>query len=379
MAKSMLSRHSLHRSVDLTPAHRAAMQKATAELIRTAPAPTGAPTNEFPLKTVSFLSNFDAYIDISYPGAAQGFSVELMVDSGNSVLIVPRWEDIQAIPGYQNKYQVLGQATEPWSCPANVVRGPIELIGSNGLPLVIPNCIFYACTGNPPKGGDRTANFGTGCLNPWTASAWNTPPNIGVTMQAPLSYTQYPVVEFDYEASANVMPGGAGTAMATNSILRLHSAVPPGYRLFDLVPGIVWMSLIPKSLSIAGTPTQWPGPASGIAMVDTGGGPVFLSDPDGYVYSKTWPDGVANPDLPHSANCHSTEASIGVEIGDRRESYSYTIDDKLPQAAQGLTLVMCERNEYMMDQRGMNIGGISALVNYILIDFANHRVGRKPK
>jgi hypothetical protein len=33
----------------------------------------------------------------------------------------------------------------------------------------------------------------------------------------------------------------------------------------------------------------------------------------------------------------------------------------------------------MMGELGMNIGGISALVNTILIDYAQSRVGLKPK
>jgi hypothetical protein len=78
--------------------------------------------------------------------------------------------------------------------------------------------------------------------------------------------------------------------------------------------------------------------------------------------------------------CESTQASIGVSIGDANASYAYAVNETLfPPAAEGLTLVMCEQNQYMMGERGMNIGGISALVNYILIDFASYRVGLKAK
>jgi hypothetical protein len=380
------SRHSLHQSVDLTPEHRAAIQRAATQLVRSAPAVAfaaaeAAPTNEFLLTTVSLSLNFDAYLSASFPGAPQGFSVQLLVDSGNSTLIIPRWEDIQSIPGYQNSYQVLGHASEPWGCSANVVQGPIELISSNGLPLIIENCVFYACTGDPPSGAPRTANFGVGCLNPWGASGWNTPGNIGVTMQSPLSYCDLPYAEFDYATAPQVIAGGASPAMATNSVLRLYSAAPSGYSMFDIIANCEWMSVLPKSLSIAGTSTPWPGPASGLAMVDTGGGPIFLSDPDGYICSTQWPDDVANPDwAAGSVSCQSIDAAVGVELGDATSSYFYTVNDaSFPPAAQGLTLVMCEQNEFMMGQRGMNIGGISALVNYILIDFANQRVGFKPK
>ena len=78
--------------------------------------------------------------------------------------------------------------------------------------------------------------------------------------------------------------------------------------------------------------------------------------------------------------CESTRAAVSVSLGDTTGSYSYTIDDNfLPIATRGITLVMCRKNNYMMGQRGMNIGGISALVNYILIDYANARVGLKAK
>jgi hypothetical protein len=71
---------------------------------------------------------------------------------------------------------------------------------------------------------------------------------------------------------------------------------------------------------------------------------------------------------------------LGVSIGDAAGSYAYVIDNStFPIPAQGLTLVMCENNAYMMNQQGMNIGGISALVNSILIDFKNNKVGFKTR
>jgi hypothetical protein len=61
-------------------------------------------------------------------------------------------------------------------------------------------------------------------------------------------------------------------------------------------------------------------------------------------------------------------------------SYKYKIHTRdLPPTVQGLTLVMCKVNQFMMDQQGMNTGGISALFNYLLVDYANARVGLKPK
>src|SRR6202167_2982100 len=99
---------------------------------------------EFPLTTVSLNSNFDAYINIFFKDAPPTSAVQLLVDSGNSVLIVPRWEDIEALPNSQVNYQILGQSPEPWGCPANVVRGPINLRSASGETYTLEGCVFYA-------------------------------------------------------------------------------------------------------------------------------------------------------------------------------------------------------------------------------------------
>jgi len=116
-------------------------------------------------------------------------------------------------------------------------------------------------------------------------------------------------------------------------------------------------------------------------MVDTGGGPVFLSDPNQYVCTSTWPNPVSNPAWASSSDTReSTSNAITVSLGDGAGAFTYTIDpSQFPLPTRGLTLVMCKRNEYMRGQQGMNIGGISALVNQILIDYAQARVGLKLK
>ncbi|MFX9246852.1 hypothetical protein ABTN73_20460, partial [Acinetobacter baumannii] len=70
---------------------------------------------------------------------------------------------------------------------------------------------------------------------------------------------------------------------------------------------------------------------------------------------------------PGSMQCQSTFDQITLEVGDDNGSYSYTIDTShLPASVQGLTLVMCEKCFFMMDQDGMNVGGITALFNDIV-------------
>jgi hypothetical protein len=259
----------------------------------------------------------------------------------------------------------------------------VSLSTTAGATFVLDNCVFYACTADPPAGGDRTANFGAGCLSPWSASGWNTPDGVNVTLQAPLSYnTAYPFAVFDYASAATIQGAPNVTQVVGGSSLVLSKTLPPGYTVFDILPQLEWMSVRPIVLSIGDTKTQWPGTiAAPIAVIDTGGGPVFLSDPNGYVYNTAWPDPVPNPDWTSSSDsCESTGDEIALTLGNGASSFSYTIDPSLfPRAMQGLTLVMCKANFYMMRQQGMNIGGISALVNRILIDYVGRRVGFQSK
>ena len=374
------SPHSLHGSIVTHDHHKeavrsqvqaiAAQQQARREL-----APAAAPPDSvsIPLTTVSLNSNFDAWINITFPGGSDT-PTQLLVDSGNSMLIVPRYEDIEGLPGYT----VLGSANEPWGSPANVVKGPIAIPTSDGGVYTLEDCVFYACTG-----GARTANFGTGCVTPWSANGWNTP-FPGVTMQSPLSYnTEYPFAEFDYEPAENVVNSGDEPMVSGESALVVYRTQPDGYTMMDTIVDLEWMSLVPKSLKIGTEETQWPGSVSSpIAMVDTGGGPVFLSDPNGYLYPSSWPDPVTCPGWTSSSqDCECITDNITIELEDpvHVNAYAYRIDTSSMPAETGLTLVICKVNAFMMGQQGMNIGGISALFNMILIDYANGCVGLKPK
>jgi hypothetical protein len=322
-----------------------------------------------PLTTVSMSGTFDAYISIQF----DQISVTLIVDSGNTTLIIPHWEDIENLPGYT----VLGTATEPWGCPANVVQGPIVIPTSTGATYTIKNCVFYACTANNSS-GVRTANFGAGCIAPWSASGWNVPP-CGVVMQAPLSYNQaYPYAAFAYAAAEEVFSESSGLHFCENSAIVISQILPSDYTMLSTIPNLEWMSLSPLSFGIGSTQTQWPGTVQDpIAMVDTGGGPVYLSDPNGYLYNTSWPDPVSCPVwASRSENCVCTSDQLHITLGGGEVSFSYSIDTSMmPPSVQGLTAVLCQLNAYMMGQQGMNIGGISALFNSILIDYSGAQVG----
>jgi hypothetical protein len=382
-----LSAPSLHPPVVTELEHRTAVAEALKAmfaaptplraLARREPAPAG--TIPIPIKTVSVRNNFDAYIPVTFKGAAA--PTDLLVDSGNSMLVMPRWESIAASPNAAD-YASLGEAREPWGCPAKVVRGPIILTADDGSPVTIPDCVFYACTGDNGA-GERTGNFGAARLSPWNANGWNAPPHIAATLQAPLSYlTDYPFVEFDYAKADAVLHAGAEPRVAGSSYLVLHKAMPAGYRMFDIVPQVYWMALTAKSLSIGGVRTQWPDPASNpLAVVDTGGQCAFLSDPDDRVCKKPWPDPTDNPDWvdAESVSCESIGSAISIGLGDANGTCAYTVDPaKIPSSVRGVTLVICEKAKYMWDAHGMNIGGISALMNSILVDYKNAKVGFKP-
>jgi hypothetical protein len=202
-------------------------------------------------------------------------------------------------------------------------------------------------------------------------------------MRSPLSFdVNFPLAEFNYAPAAQVFTTASQPNVSQGSTLTLYKSMPQGYQTFNIIKNCFWMSLQPKSLGIGTTNTGWPGVRPSIAMIDTAGGPVFLSDPDGYLYNRAWPDPVNTPEWASygSVACQSTKDQLTIALGDQTNSFSYTIDTStLPVAVQGLTLVMCARCYYMMNYPGMNIGGISALFNYILIDYASARVGLKSK
>jgi hypothetical protein len=377
------SKPSLHHPVLKSQAHKELLRDTLSSIAerrrRAVAAPKIPPTVgsvDIPLTTVSLESNFDAHMDIRYRGSAADVSIPLLIDSGNSSLIVPDFTELKALPNFNKDYAILADdVTEPWGCPARIVRGPIEIPTRDGV-YEISDCVFYACTG-PNKDGELTANFGTGCISPWISTA-------GIQIKAPLTYnTAYPYAELNYAAAEQIFSTKSGPQISQGSSLILHKSRPTGYKMFDIVKNLMWMSLIPQSLAIGTTRTGWPGKTrSPIAMIDTGGGPVFLSDPNGYVYQTNWPDQVPSPSWtsPGSVSCRSTKDDISIVLGDGQNSFSYRVDTtKLPASVQGLTLVMCEMCSYMMGNQGMNIGGVSALFNSILIDYGSAKVGFKPK
>jgi len=335
------------------------------------------------LTTVTQMGGFDSYIVVQFPNpGAEPTMAALLVDSGNTVMVVPHASPLLDT----NLYADLGATIEPWGCPAYVLKGPLQIPTANGGIYEIPECVFYACYQDNPNGGGRTSNFGTGRVTPWSASSASQPWGISnLTIQSPLSYgSGFQFAEFIYEPATSMFSPTGALKVSDASQLILNSYMPSGYKRLKIIPNLGWMSVVPVALTVGGTATTWPGDvASPIAMVDTGGGPVFLSDPNGYVYPKTWPDTVKCPSWTQSqsfpsqnCNCVSDALQITLAGADGAATYTYTIDTaSLPQPVHGLTGVMCKVNGYMMGNQGMNIGGVSALFNRILIEYNGDYVG----
>ena len=378
----------LHAPVLRTQAHKdfvserlSAMASQRLQAKAAAPRAGAAPdaSMSIPLLNVSLEQNFDAYVTINFAGGNNDSALSLMVDTGNSALIVPDFDALAALPDFDKHYTFETGAKEPWCCEANVVTGPITFPIDADTSYTIPKCKFYACT-KPNKKGDRTANFGAGCVTPWRVGNND-------AIQSPLSYSSdYGVAEFDYVPLAENIADGATPNVAEGSWLTLYRTVPPHYCMFGIVKDLPWMSLRPKSLSIGNTVTEWPGvlKKKPIAMIDTGGGPVFLSDTNDKVWGCDWPGttAVPLPDwTPGSVCCQSIDGDLTVVLeDDAGNPYSYRIETaRLPAPARGLTLVMCRTCNKMQDEEGMNIGGLSALFNYIVIDYAAAKVGFKAK
>src|SRR5712691_8627319 len=90
------------------------------------------------------------------------------------------------------------------------------------------------------------------------------------------------------------------------------------------------MALRPQFLDIGGRRTDWPGKyqTKSIAMVDTGGGPVFLSDPENYLRSLAWPNEISAtlPDwASSSARCEAIVDDLTFSVTDGSESVLLSI------------------------------------------------------
>ena len=110
------------------------------------------------------------------------------------------------------------------------------------------------------------------------------------------------------------------------STMVLRAAAPSDFTMMNIIKDVQFMSLSPTSFVIGGTTTGWPGSvASPIAIIDTGGGPVLLTDPNGYVYDKTWPDPVTCPAWTKgSIGCRCISERLQVGLKSAADTTSYT-------------------------------------------------------
>jgi len=386
-----ISRTTLHPPVVETPVHHTMLAGALAARVETkvgaiAPQIAGGASIEIPLSTVSRVGTFDALIRLRFGIPGNSVDVQLIVDSGNDTLILPSFDAIRALPNFAAEYTILSESIrEPYGCPAKLLRGPIVIPTPAG-DFRIENCSFFACTG--PNSAQRiTYNFGTGWICQWENFTDKHGKAFTVLPPLRIGAKPYRYVEFDYAPAPAVMTGGDELKFAGGSIMTLTNDPPAGYQMFDIIrgPDAWWMSVKVRSLTIGQKRTGWPGTGTSypMAMVDTGGGPVLLSDPDGLLYPTVWPEQVGLPDWASASApslCQAVKDPLEIEIGDGNDWFSYRIDTtSLPEPVQDLTLVLCKECSFMQGNRGMNIGGISVLFNYILIDNVLGKVGFKSK
>jgi hypothetical protein len=264
----------------------------------------------------------------------------IVVDSGNTTLIMPDFGALAALPNFANDFQVLvANTVEPWGCPASIVRGPIEILTADGVLYTIPNCVFFACKGANAQ-GQRTGNFGIGCVSPWPVAN-------GIRIQSPLSYNpSYPMAAINFAPAQILLANQPAPAVNGASTLTLYPAVPGGFSMFNIIANLDWMALVPKSLTIGAVKTLWPSNnPPPIAMIDCGGGPVYLSDPNGYLYKQVWPEQAQLPGWANNGSvaCQAIKDDIQIELGDAAASLSLTIaEGALPPSVQSLTMVICQ-------------------------------------
>jgi hypothetical protein len=335
------------------------------------------------LDTVSANGMFDAYVYVRLRGAAA--ETRLLVDSGNTCLIIPHDPVMDAAP-YET---LIGDVDlkEPWGQKAKLVRGPIDIAAENNQTAVLENCVFYAVT---EKTADRTANFGIGCVSRWQ-TAMDPATNAQYETRAALTYSpDYAFAEVRLTEDLLSLTSSAKVTHGKSSLI-LHKSEPEGFFMMNILEDCYWMALIPSSLAIGGTQVSWPGEAfdpqavQPIAMIDTGGTWPYLSDPNRKIPENLPGSSTSLPDwIPHgsrpSKECVSFQAAIAIGLSDKDgRKFSYSIDPAIVPDDGGLTLIRCDSCGYMMDQYGMNIGGLSCLCLDVLIDYSSKRVGFKVK
>ena len=111
---------------------------------------------------------------------------------------------------------------------------------------------------------------------------------------------------------------------------------PSCYTMLSTIQDLAWMSVVPTSLAIGNTTTGWPGNVSPlIAMLDTGGGPVMLSDPNGYVWPKTWPNKVTCPSSTKSSvNCKCIAAPLQISLAAAMAARPMPTGSRIPSSSR---------------------------------------------
>ena len=140
----------LHPPVLVTEAHKAlALQQLQAlsrarrqEAVAFAFVQEAPGTVTLPLSTVSSNGMYDAQIEVRLRGGDPTTPIWLLLDSGNTCLIMPDLAAITGLANFAADYQILvDDVPEPWGANAAIVRGPIDLPTANGGVYSLSDCV----------------------------------------------------------------------------------------------------------------------------------------------------------------------------------------------------------------------------------------------
>lgn len=338
-----------------------------------------------PLTAAPYSSNYDMYISVGFWNTTgQSQPLSLLCDSGNNVLIMPYFEQLDPA-----KYVVKGQTHEPWGCPCNIVEGQILIPIGNDL-FWFATMLFLACTGSPDPAfvtaprprtpqitagvgdGIRTFNFGLGT-------------GTFAGLKAPLAYLPYLYTEI------LLNPNGPSSIVQTAS----NQPRPAGYSQDFSSPQSTFLKAVSSSQSagqgfrIDTMATSWPDcgglqPDNNAVLMDTGGGITYLSDPQGCLTATLAHQpkvecgslGVACP----GTVCYSLNGlQLQISSDGTTDNGSYTIDYPLGHTV-GVIPTDCRYRVSEAPTPGLNVGGSTfAEAVDMMITYKTNSLAFRPK
>ncbi len=376
---------------------------------------SAAPCHRHPEKIplIGGAGNFDQRISVRGVGFSPDDpmkSYDILFDTGNHNLIYPYWNDLK---NNSDKYNILGSATERWGCPVYIVTGPMIVGG-----FTIQNCTFLACYQDHPHTGSRTSNFGAGYIS-------RTRIKLGdVYVDTPFRYVpNINCIEINF---AN------NYVMLYNDISQSLTTLLGYPNMLNITPNYNWMSTYIKYLSLNikngdNITKKWIDNLDNRHVyIDSGGGPILMSDPSiskcysyraaghhfttipsltsreecvnkGYTWSESDSSIIHNDDIPvvthekvetwgTKCGVYNFPSYVDVTLTDKQNVAIIKIpknNGEIPGNFANCNAVICEQNRYLFSKAAMNIGGQLFYYYNVLIDYRDpekggFKIGFKP-